>query len=169
MNKHSYEDFLKLMQQAIDSYHDDDDPIDEVEMIPEKEYEHEPPKFIPNERGMIDLTKFKKDKIQEQLFKCTNLKVGKFTVIIKKYYGMPTEDKSNVTVDISIMELKLKTITGNPCKMDLTINISKDKRFKDCGFLQYFTGNSYGNNVPVIIVVDLIRWLQAITKLMAFF
>lgn len=169
-NKYSYEDFMKLMQQAIDSFN----KTDEIDNLPDETIEMEdvyvPPPITehkPNTIGSIDLTKYKKDKIRDALLKCANLRVGNFTVIISRYYGMP-KDEAGMSMNIRIMEDKTKTPTGNPCRMTYDIDVFKDTRFKDRAWRSYFKSGSSGYNIPEQTVVEVIRWLQALTKLAAF-
>jgi hypothetical protein len=175
MNRISVEDFLKLIQ---DSQEEDYTTESEEEVwandhyyLPDKYKKLE--KFLhfkPPSESIIDLTNCKKDDIQELLFKSTKFKIGKFTLTINKYYGIPGDAESSLALDIRLMEHRIKTPNGSPCNMDFDIDIMKDSRFKNRAWLSYFNtkGRSYGIGIPTDVVVDIVRWLQAITKLCAF-
>lgn len=173
MNPISKEEYIALLEQLADEqYGDDSTPeltIQEESWIPAEPYAKERMKAA-SVNGTIDVTKFRKDKIQEALYKCVNIKIGIFLIRIEGYHGYPDKlgKGTNLTMDIAIWEEKYTTPTGNPCKMTYRVDFFKDNRFYNRPWLNYF--NTYGkaHNMPVETVVEVIRWLQAIKRMTAF-
>lgn len=167
MEKFSPEEFLKLLQDIINEQEEYDTyRIDEV--ITDdyfNQYDSPVPKFKANDFSVLDLTKCKRENIEEELFKCTNIKVGNFTFKIKRY-SMTTDP---LTIDIRIFEDKTRTPSGNPCKMTYPVNIKTDTRFKESYWASLFTAQNSAFNVPVETAIDIIKWLQAASKYVAFF
>ncbi len=167
MEKFSPEEFLKLLQDIINEQEDDDTYRRDEVITNDYLNQYEPPskKFQVNDAGILDLTKCKRENIEEELFKCTNIKVGNFTFKIKKY-SMTTDP---LTMDIRIFEDKTRTPSGNPCKMTYPVNIKTDTRFKESYWSPLFTAQNSAFNVPVETAIDIIKWLQAASKFVAFF
>ena len=72
-----------------------------------------------------------------------------------------------LSMDIKLSEEKTKTPSGNPCKMNYPVLMDKDLRFSNRKWSSLFY-NGIANNISIDLVVDIIRWLQVITKLPAF-
>lgn len=166
----SKEEYIALCQKMLDEqYGNDEDDYDTVDMnawIP-SESEAKEKMIAASINGIIDLTKTKKSDIATNLFKCTNLKIGNFSIKITRYSGSPSKDGVGLTFDISIFEETSKTPSGNPCKMTYKVDILKDSRFTGRQWISYF--NKYnGSNIPTSVLVDIIRFLQVVHRLPAF-
>jgi hypothetical protein len=176
MNAISKEDYLKLLEDlANDQYGYDEQPEDthvpDEAWIPSESVAKEMIR-MKNLHGKIDVTKFRKDKIQDALYKCMNIQVGDFLIKIESYHGHPDKFGKgvNLTMDIEVWEKRYQTPTGRPCNMDFRIDWSRDNRFFGRKWLDYFGGgtNSSGINVPVETVVEIVRWMQALKRMTAF-
>jgi hypothetical protein len=164
------EDYLKLLEEMSNNEEDLDNspPIEDESWI----WADPPVKDkikISNYHGVIDATKFKKEEIQDALYKCMNIQIGNFLLKIDKYHGFPDThgNGSNLTLDIQTWEKKYRTPSGNPCNMDFRVDLSKDDRFANRPWINLFNG-CYGSKVPVETVVEIVRWLQAIKRMTAF-
>lgn len=175
MNSISEEEYLKMIQEAQESPFDEDSEpkpeIDESSWIPSVS----PVKDSMMERlrratvhGKIDVSKLRKDQIQDALYKCVNVVIGDFVLHINEYHGYPGKNKTDLSMDISILCTQYKTITGAPCKMELRFDPSKDNRFNNKPWSKRFDAYGHANYVPVEIVVDIVRWFQALKRLPSF-
>jgi len=171
MSSISKEEYLRLLQEYVDQQYDDaidDYNIEEMEWIP-SEPEIKKKVIQANTNGTIDLTDVKSDKIKDELFKCTNLRVGNFKIRINRYHGLPSNDGSQIVMNLEVWEEKKHTPNGHPCKIDFPLIFHKDNRFAGRAWVaKYFDKKSTAYNVPVETVVDIIRWMQACQKLSAF-
>lgn len=174
MTSISKEDYQKLLEELADQQYSMDEEVDinqipDDSWIPSESFAKEKMKQA-NQSGIIDVTKFRKDKIQEALYKYINIKIGIFLIRIDTYHGYPdkTGKGVNLTMDIGVWETKLKTPSGNPCKMEYRINLHKDNRFTNRPWLVYFNDSGEATHMPVETVVDVVRWLQALKRMNAF-
>lgn len=176
MTSISKEEYFKLLEDLdSDQYGDNDIPEDTH--IPDEAW-------IPSEsgakemirlktfHGKIDVTKYRKEQIQDALYKCMNVQVGDFFIKIDSYHGQPDKfgKGANLTMDIEVWEKRYQTPSGAPCNMDFRIDWSKDNRFFGRKWLSYFGGGtrSSGINVPVDTVIEIVRWMQALKRIGAF-
>ncbi len=166
-------EYLELLSRLVDQQYDDaidDYDIDKMEWIPaEPEVKSKIPE--PNTWGMIDLTNVLSNKIKEELLKCTNLKIGNFKIRIARYNGVPSQQGAKLCMDLEIKEARTKTPSGMPCGpsgVEYPADLLKDSRFKGRPWLKYFKDGSYAHNVPIDVVVEIVRWMQALKKLTAF-
>lgn len=160
-------DYLELCQRLIDQQYDDEDEESiQTEWIPsEPEIQQ---KLIQSDRsGRIDLTNVKSYKIKEELFKHANLKVGDFTIRISRHNNTHIETGLVITCTVQVLEERHKTPNGMPCKIDYPMLFDKDTRFTGRPWLKYFRGNM-AFDVPIDVVIDIIRWMQAVEKLTVF-
>lgn len=170
----SKETYLKLLeslaeQDDLESY--ESTYIPEESWIPsESRAKEEMMKARARNQGTVDCLKLKKDKIKEAIYKNSNIKVGEFMIKITEYHGLL--DKKGVgtdlKMDLSVWQTKYKTPSGNPCKMDYRMDFSKDNRFINRPWLNYFGPGGSAHNMPVEILIDVIKWMQIIQKLTAF-
>jgi len=176
MTNISKEEYLKLLEDlADDQYGTTDYPEDnyvpDEAWIPSESGAKEMIRF-KNLHGKIDVTKFKKEQIQDALYKCMNIQVGDFLIKIESYHGYPDKfgKGTNLTMDIEVWEKRYRTPSGAPCNMDFRIDWSKDNRFFTRKWLSYFGAGtrSAGINVPVDTVVEIVRWMQALKRMGAF-
>lgn len=167
MEKISVDEFLRLLQSISEEDYDDHNLNNDHQIEEYIESYDIKPKFKANDNGIIDLTNIKKEKIKEQIHKCTNLKIGNFYLRITRYYMFPMPDGLPLSMDIKLSEEKTKTPSGNPCKMNYPVLMDKDSRFSNRKWSSLFY-NGIANNISIDLVVDIIRWLQVITKYPAF-
>lgn len=160
----SAEEYLKLIEDAEASEYEDDE-FEADSFTPIENFE-KPAKTVDLSNIMIDLTDYKSDKIQEVLYTNIYFKVGEFIFKIDRYAASP---KGNFQIRISILEKKYRTLNGNPCNMDVPIDHIRDDRFLNKPWSHYFvqTTSSY-KYMPIETGVEIIRWLQILTKLSAF-
>lgn len=159
-------EYLDLIQKLSDCQYDEE--YDDIDMNYEVyEAKSAVKKFIPNTNGFINLTEIASDKIKDAIFKYANLQIGDFKICITKYNGEPGQEGATITTNIEIFETRYKTPAGYQCKIDYPVVFEKDKRFTTKSWIKYFNTN-FGDNIPIDTVVDIIRWLQAITKYPAF-
>jgi hypothetical protein len=174
MTSISKDEYQRYLEELTDQQYADNDDADfysppEEAWIPAESEAKERMNFV-NRNGSIDVTKFRKEKIQEALYKCINIVCGVFLIRINKYHGSPDKfgKGTNLSMDISLAETKFKTATGQPCNMQFRMNLTNDNRFTNRPWLHYFSAYGRGTNVPVEVVVDIIRWLQALKRMNAF-
>lgn len=170
MKSFTDQEYMELCQKLVDQQYDtdafDDHNIDDIEWMPAESPAKEKMLKI-NHNGMMDLTHVHSSKIREEIFKCGNLKVGDFKIIIDHYSGVPSQEGAKLSCSLQVLGHQSRTMNGMPCNMDNGIDLKRDNRFNGRPWLKYFTG-SYAYNVPIDTVVDIVRWLQAIKKMTAF-
>lgn len=174
----SKEEYLQLIEQyANEQYGGEQDLSDTYDISEDAWMPAESPNkenmlraLNSNRSGSADLTNVRKDKIQEALYKCTNIKVDSFLVRIERYSGEPDKFGKgvNLTMDISIWEERYKTPSGNPCRLTCRMNLHKDDRFENRPWLHQFSQAGTACDIPVETVVDIIKWMQAIKRMSAF-
>lgn len=160
------QEYIELCQKLVDQQYDDaieDYDINKMEWIPaEPEVKKQ---LQANVNGMIDLTTVRSSEIKKQIQLCTNFKVGKFKLRLSRYFEQ--NDQATPKYTVEVWEEKDRTPNGMPCRIDFPIDLAKDKRFAGRPWLKHFRG-SYGRDVPLDTVVEIMRWMQAIKKLIAF-
>ena len=168
--------YLEWLQKSIDDQYGDGKDntkynLDDMEWIPaESPAKEKLDQYKSNSiGGMIDLTTVKSDKIKEEILKGTNLRVGNFKIRVSRYKGMPSKDGFKLALNLTVWEERNKTSSGNPCKIDCALNFEKDNRFNNQPWLKYFIARgNIADNVPIDIVVDIVRWMIVVKKLSAF-
>jgi len=172
MSSFTKEEYIALLQKIADSQYEDPEPDLTVEMewIP-SEPEIKKKMHLVNKDGSVDLTAAKKEKVKEILlnYKYANLQIGDFLIRITKYHGEPGQKGALITLDVAVYQYSYRTLSGAPCKMLNKLNLSKDVRFTNRPWLSYFASwGDIGYNIPIDVMVDIIRWCQAVKKLSAF-
>lgn len=163
-------EYFKLIQQLLDQqYHDEEtssEDINDSAWIPSEPEAKQ--KLLLKEGSNLDLTTTKKDKIKDLIIDhkkssyTSSIKVGDFLIKINTFDQAQIE-KFNVC----IYEEKHRTQTGQPCKMLYKVDVLKDARFSQCSWTSDFTTWKNGK-ITVDVMIDIVRWLQAIRKLTAF-
>lgn len=174
MKSFTNEDFLRLIEELddIDNYDEDYGSEPEFTWVPADPLYKKKFKSPTNGSGS-NLTNTKKESIKEALFQGTIFQVGIFTIKITKYSSDPDDKKTNqdLKVDLSLLQEIKKTPSGAPCKMQNKIHLKNDSRFTNCAWLKYIQpgfDSSKLKDVPMNEVVDIIRWLQGLTRMSAF-
>jgi len=167
------EEYLRLIYEAYTR--DNEDEKEEYAWIPaESELKEKIQKLI-KPSGDINATNIKKAELSKIINKYNRITIGEFMIYIKSIVN-PTDNPnivkeattiSEVSIyNIVIYENKRVTPSGMPCNIQVKLNIAKDNRFQNVkwnkGFSQ-FGGSTTSNNL-----VNLIKWMQAITKIPAF-
>lgn len=118
--------------------------------------------------GLLNLSNIKKDKVIEflTLNKYFNLKVEDFLVKISRYSYDSKEKKT--TLDLSIYEEKTINQGSIKSKILNKVDLIKDPRFETRPWLKYFNSLKMAKNIPIEEMGNIVRWLQAISKLAAF-
>ena len=166
MSSFNDKEYIKLLESLIDQQYDDtidDYDIEKMEWIPS-----EPEKKVHNysTTGQLDLTNVKYNNIKDEILKCVNLKVGKFKIRISKYNGVPDQLGPQITINMKVWEEHFEKSNGS--RMDRTIKFDTDSRFSNRPWIMYFDKRNYLSKVPIDTAVDIVRWLQAITRMTAF-
>ncbi len=168
------EEYLKLIQKA---YHQDDELDDGEELfwIPAKPEIKKKLQNLIKPNGDINATKMKKAEFSKLINKHNRITIGNFMVHIKSIVN-PTgidnvvEDAVEITEEtkynIVLYEVKKTTPSGMPCNIQVKLNIAKDNRFDDRQWAKGFT--QLGGSVSDKTLIELLKWMQAITKLPAF-
>jgi hypothetical protein len=173
MNNISKEEYLRLLEELAneEDYGEDqeDTSVPEDSWIWGESPNKEKIKKLQYQ-SVIDVTKFKKDKIQDALYKTSTIQCHEFTIKIAAYHGRPEKVTSNndLSMDIVVWEKRYKTPSGNPCNMDFKKDFFKDNRFSNRPWLTYFSANGSADDIPVKTVVEIIRWMQGIKRMTAF-
>jgi cell division protein FtsI/penicillin-binding protein 2 len=154
------EEYLKLIQAAYNSENEEnlEDFIDCSAWIPAEPVIK---KSKPNLSGNIDVTNFKREALEKAIKKCCNITVGKFMIVA-------TYSSSVDTYKLFVYERVFKTASELPCNMQNKVNIPKDNRFEGRPWRNKFNSKWGAKDVPTETYIDIIRWLQAITKLTVF-
>jgi len=163
------QEYLKYLQYLTDQQYDYSDEPEEEKIPDDAWIWADPPEkekmknIIFN--GVIDATNLRKSEIKKAIGQSKNIKVGNFTIRLVDFYGRGPLDKG--TLSLRIYEKRTQTPTGQPCNMDYDAELHKDDRFNGRPWLSYFEG-SYGREIPIDTIVDIVKWMQVIKKLTAF-
>src|SRR5271157_800972 len=110
-NTFTKEEYLALVEELAKEQYDSDYLDDGAYMPsnwpdpePEPEIEMKKKEFMANTNGQIDLTNIKSNKIKEELFKCANLNVGNFKIRISRYFGVPSQEGSKISLSLQVWE-----------------------------------------------------------------
>lgn len=158
MNSLSAKEFLKLIEESQDQDFDDDF----------NKYTNYGKPVSGIDRRIIDIIAFKKKDIIDALCSYTNIQVGNFLIRIDAYRGTPETTGSNLNLDITIFETILQTTSGKPCKMNYRINVSIDDRFNNQPWAGNFDTTGKAFNISIDTAIDVVRWMMALTKMIAF-
>jgi len=172
----SKEDYLSL----IETVHRDSEGYDELD-----NYNTPDEAWIPSEspnkfrmeraraasvHGMIDVLNYRKEQIRDAIYKSMNLQVGEFIIHIRRYGGHPKDKQlyGPLVLDIDVMQEKLKTPSGSPCKMSYRFDLFQDNRFAKQPWITHFNAGGSARDIPVETVVEIVRWMQALRRMNAF-
>lgn len=155
MNSLSAEEFLKLIEESQDQ--------DFEEEVANNTYKAGKP-ISGIDRKVLNATELKKKDIIDALCSCTNISVGEFLIRIDAYRGSPQTNGSDLNLDVTLFE----KISQNNSYINNRINTSIDDRFKNRHWSEYFDTNGKAFNIPADTIVDVVKWLQALTKLTIF-
>jgi hypothetical protein len=155
------EEYLELINKILEgSYSDLEEEKEEVKLegawIPAK------PNLPAIKPGIIDLTSTKSKDILDSLKKGERFRIGKFTIRLNHSFNREV-------AKIEIWEDKtITTPAGRPFATTVNISVKEDDRFTNCSWIKYFTYGYSAFQVPIEVSCEIIRWLQAVTKLAAF-
>jgi len=111
--------------------------------------------------GNIDATNLKKIAINKIIYNYQQITVGNFMIVA-------SQNTSTDTFNLVIHEKVFKTISGLPCNIQNKVKISKDDRFNGKSWAKEFNSVWGAKNISPADYVDIVKWLQAITKLTCF-
>lgn len=163
-DKIDYEEFLKLAEKLTEEQYDEEVGSNYQEVLDKHEWFPKPEqKTKAINVGVEDLTNTKYEDIAAKIKGQENIKIGKFLIKIKRYHGSAEKYKNSETkLDITIMEEKEK--------IHRKVQIAKDTRFTEVPWISHFNGSVRdGLGLPAEVVVDIIRWLQVMDKMVIFF
>src|SRR5574337_202602 len=165
-------ELIEFLSKLVDEQYGDavdDYDIDNMEWVPaEPEIKSKIPE--PNNWGTMDLTNVLSSKLKEEILKFSNLKVGTFKIKINRYSGAPSQEGAKLCMDLEVKEARTHTPNGvacGPAGVEYAVDLPKDSRFKTCSWLKYFNEKGCAHNVPIDVVVQIIRWFQLAKKLSA--
>jgi hypothetical protein len=164
MHTFTDEEFLALVQRLTEEQYSDFVDYDLFDNDPREWAAKERVQLNPT--GMMDLTNVKSARIREELLKCTNFRVGNFKLKVSRYIASAANEQ--ILLDVSAWEVRHKTPNGHPCNVDFSLWFDRDARFQDCPWLDRFDGSNSACDLPVEVVVDIVRWLQTVSKLGSF-
>jgi hypothetical protein len=176
-NRLSTQEYYDLIKKLIEQqYTDDSEPESTTSYsdgwIPASPEIKQKMKLLADE-GTVDLTNVKSNKIKELIIQSKNksvksgIKIGDFLIKITRSECY-NPDMSDLIVDICVYEEQHKTKSGAPAKLLFKIDTIKDSRFTQCSWNSYFNQFKSAKNVPINILVEIVRWLRAVKKLTAF-
>ena len=158
----SKEEYLQLVTRFLNEQYGDE---------LEDSYEEEPiedtkPPRVPDFNKIINVTTYKKAEIIDALLYCSNLQVNNFIVKISDY--IKEEGQNTVKYNLKLYEESPHIYLNRPCKKTTKLIPSDDIRFSNCSWVNYFNSSSSGEKLPLEELLNLVRWLQAVSKLAAF-
>lgn len=155
------DEYLKLIQQIMEQQYSTEEEKEEPIWIPaEPEIKSKITKTLIN-NTVIDIIGLKKDQIINRIDTHNNFKIGNFLCKI-------TSRGDNI-FSVSFFEDRLKTTCGLPCKITHRMNFSKDNRFDKAPWLPLFGyGSSSAHKISKESLSEVLRWIQAVSKLQAF-
>ena len=172
MDTLSQEEYLRLIEQLVEQQYDDLEASEDIEWIP-AESEIVQRLKLPDHNKVLNLTNIKKSEIEEQLLKCRNIRMGSFLIKISRYHGElailgHNAGEVDIGMDVCIYEEQECMHLNRTSKMTTKLNVCKDTRFDNRPWLKYFNSFKIGQNIPMDTAADIVRWLQAITRMSAF-
>ena len=158
------EEYLKFI---MDIYNEINDDMEEVLGDVCWTYSEPPEKTkIINKLEHIDATNLKINDIKSKINKYNQISIGNFLIHIKQHEYCEI-NKLNL-YSFYIYENIFTLPSGRSCNVLTKIDTLKDIRFKARPWLTYFKRDRMAYQVPENTLIDIIRWLQAICKLLAF-
>jgi len=117
---------------------------------------------------IIDLTECNKEKIESAICNFQNYKIDNFLIKIKKY-AASLDSSSKLMVDVEIYE-EIESIAYNSedCKVLQKIDVANDLRFNNQHWYIYFNKFKMGVRMPLEVLVEMLRWCQALIKMRVF-
>jgi len=155
------EEYMKLIEKYLAEQYECEDEDIEINHEAEHWIPSEPEKKVLdyNLAGCTDLTFLKGAAFKKKMEKLTNFKIGTFIIKILSV------SKDGKTTDICIYEEKKTSKILNKVQVGL------DSRFSGKEWCSYFDNHNHtysGKMVPIEILPDIARWLQAIHRVAAF-
>jgi hypothetical protein len=117
---------------------------------------------------IIDLTDSNKEKIEFSICNFQNYKIDNFLIKIKKY-AASLDSSSNLMMDVEIYE-EIESVAYNSeqCKILQKIDVPNDLRFNNQHWYIYFNKYKIATRMPLEVLVEMLRWCQALIKMRAF-
>lgn len=158
MKQFTKEEYIQLLEELVKQQYNSEE-VENTEEIAWAPAEPESKKKILTNPGSIDLSLTKKDKLKELILNNKNIIIGSFRVRISR---TPLTNSQDLLFSVNVYEENKST------KIMHKINVLTDNRFENREWKKYFNSFKSGSGIPEDILVDIIRWLQAIYRLAAF-
>lgn len=156
MKQFTKEEYIQLLEELVKQQYNLEEAETPEEIVwmpsePEVKKELNP--------GLVDLSSTKKDKLKELILNNRNFTIGPFKVRVNR---TPLTNSQDFLFSISVYEENKDKRTMHK------VDILADSRFENREWKKYFSTFKSGNGIPEDVLVDIIKWLQAIHKLAAF-
>lgn len=92
--------------------------------------------------------------------------IGNFLITMKCYRQNNKEE--SISVDLILWEKRPIIWNGRSCNIDYKLNLGKDFRFSGRTWVSQFNDCGMGEKISFSTMVEIVRWMQAITKMSAF-
>jgi hypothetical protein len=159
--KIDYQTFLELAKKMTeDQYGEEDRSYQEI--LDEREYlaSQEIRKHI-DASSSANISSMKRDKIKEAIVNNGNLVIHNFVIKIHRYQGS-AEKAAYEKKDLFNISLHEK----GKNKMHNKVQIMTDYRFKEMPWISYFRDPiKGGKDIPIDTLIEIIRYLQVISKM----
>lgn len=121
-----------------------------------------------NYQEILNLTSASKIKIKKNIINFQNYRINNFLIKVKRYAVSPI-DPDNLMVDMEIYE-EITSLAFNDEKGKVLqkIDVTKDDRFREQHWHVYFNRFKNGLRVPSDVLVEIIKWCQALHKMKIF-
>lgn len=162
------DEYLALVTKFVDEqYGKEIDPIEDHPTF--DTIKHGKDRIVLNSNTVINATNFKKEEIKDAILRAANLRVDNFLIkVIKHNYNSEDENGIPVSYNLSIFEESPYVYLNRPSKKITKIVPSKDSRMDTRPWAQYFGTSDQASYMTLDSFLDMIRWLQAMSKLGAF-
>lgn len=165
----SKEEYWKMIEQVLKEQ-DEEDKAEFIDCDAWIPAESDNKKSVINSLyGSINATNLKREEIRRAIKKHNYFDVGNFTLFVK-YSDNVDEKYPTYIYNVTLYETKRTTASGKPCNMKYKIVGEQDTRFANCPWKTHFTKYvmQHKKNITENDLIDMIKWLQAITKIPAF-
>lgn len=168
MTTFTQKEYIEMLEKLVNEQYDDEEETINSNIvnswIPADPPAKDGMKKVSND-SFIDLTKVKKDKIEDCIYNYRNIRIGKFLLKIIKYSSKPNElqgiYKSDLELNIVIYEDKTPQLSSK-------VDVKNDIRFTGRSWQSNFNQFKAGMYIDIPSTIDIIRWLQAISRIGCF-
>ena len=116
-------------------------------------------------RQIINFTNKNIKYIEDNIHNFQNYRIGNFLIKIKKYSASPL----TIVIDIDIFEeIECAAYNSESGRIIQKIKVIDDDRFKNQHWCMYFNKYNTGIRIPNDILIEIIKWCQALNKMKVF-